>query len=302
MKNTMKKILVTALCLLMLCLSLVTASADEAAMVNGFSAPVGSTVTYTLNISDASQKIAGAHLEFYYDRDYLTLQSVTADNMANSTINNDVNQTGRILVINSLVNGTSGLACTEKTALVTLTFEVAAKGDTNITYYVPYLYDIDMVNLYEYTFTTDLTIDGVVATADEAPILEDVSKRDDVTDKGDFANNPQGTGSGEPQAVISTNAAGEILDSNGNVVQGQPVTDAQGNIIGVTPGTDKSLSSGTIVAIVCGGVVVVAIGALIAMKVINDKKADSDEAEDKKKSAEKKESSEKKASDKKEEE
>ncbi len=192
-----RSLCVTFLAVIILCSAFICTYAEEKATICGVSASVGSTVTYTFSVSDSQQKIAGAHLEFYYDRDCLTLESVT-DHMKNSTINEDTYQTGRILIVNALVNGSSGLNCSSKKDLVSISFIVNAAMESDITYYIPYLYDADLENLNEYTFSADISIDDEVIFEGQTPVLEDVSLRDDVTDVGDFVNTPNGKPESEP--------------------------------------------------------------------------------------------------------
>ncbi len=206
-----RSLCVSILALVLISSSFICAYAVEKATICGTSVPVGSTVTYSFCVSDAQQKIMGAHLEFYYDRDCLTLESVT-DNMKNSTVNEDVNQTGRIIVINSLINGGSGLNCSSKKKLVSITFTVDAPLTSDITYYIPYLYDANLENLNEYTFSADILVDDEVVLEGQTPVLEDVSLRDDVTDVGDFEN----TTSGKPNSasVPSKPHFGDTLYTN----------------------------------------------------------------------------------------
>ena len=238
--NKLSKILVTSLLVVaMLCLSVV----PSFAAVNGKEAPVGSTVVYTLSISGAEQKITGIHLELFFDQTCLELKEVNTDNLSGSTtVNDNMNKDGNIKVVNGLVNGANGLECVAKTDLVTITFEVIAEGDCEIKYYIPYLYDYDMVDLYKYTLTQTITVDNNVVSEDVPPVLagEDDFDGVDAFDKGDFQNSPEGTGSGVK--VVPTTATQSAQSSEGK--------------------TDST----TVLFIICGSVVAVAVVVLLIAK------------------------------------
>lgn len=158
------------------------------------SVKTGSSVEYTLSIADSEQKITGAHIEFFFDPQVLQLKSVNTDNIPGSSLNENSNDNGRVTVVNGFINGGSGVECREKTDLVTLTFDVIKDGDAQIEYYIPYIYDYDMVNISNYTFTQKLSIDGEVVKDNVAPVLagdETLGKYKDF-DKGDFDNNSDG--------------------------------------------------------------------------------------------------------------
>lgn len=239
--NKISKILVTALLIIaMFCLS----ALPSFAAVNGNEAPVGSTVEYTLSISGAEQKITGIHLELFYDQTCLELKDVNTDNLSGSTtVNDNQNKDGNIKVVNGLVNGSAGLACVEKTDLVTVTFEVIAEGDSEIKYYIPYLYDYDMVDFYKYTLSQTITVDNNVIAENIPPVLAGDEEFDGVDsfDKGDFQNSPEGTGSGVK--VLPTTTQNSDSDS-----------------------TDKKTDSTATLFLICGSVIVAAVVVLLIVK------------------------------------
>ncbi len=212
------KILITMLVsAVLMCASLVPALGA----VNGKEVKIGSTVEYSLCISDAVQTITGIHLEFFYDQAVLELKDVNADNLPNSTINANQNKDGSVKVVNGLINGTQGLACSDKTELAKLTFEVIGEGDTDIKYYIPYMYDYDMVNLYDYTLSQTITVDNETVVEDIPPVLADDSDygSKENFDKGDFANNEEGTGSGikpQPTTAKKTDTQSNSANSDGD--------------------------------------------------------------------------------------
>ncbi len=205
MKKTFKTIVVTFLMVLMLALSMLPAFAAENATVNGKEAKVGDTVTYTFNIqAKGKQNVAGIHMCVFFDQEILELQSVNADNLTgNLIVNDNQNKDGQIIITNSMINGATGLDIKEKTTLATVSFKVLKAEETEITYYMPYLYDIDLVNIYDYTFTYNLTVGDTAVITDQAPILAEGDELDKVSDKGDFQNNADGVGGGKPKKPVN---------------------------------------------------------------------------------------------------
>ncbi|MBQ4569678.1 MAG: hypothetical protein IJA62_06485 [Ruminococcus sp.] len=214
MKKLSKILITMIIAAVLLCASLVPALGA----VNGKEAEVGSTVEYSLCISDAVQTITGIHLEFFFDQDVLELKDVNTDNLPNSTVNANNNKDGSVKIVNGLINGAQGLACSEKTELAKLTFEVIGEGDADIKYYIPYMYDYDVVNLYDYTLSQTITIDNQTVVEDIPPVLADDSDYGHIEkfDKGDFANNEEGTGSGiKPEPTTAKSVAADAEADNG---------------------------------------------------------------------------------------
>ncbi len=244
--NKFFKILVSAV----MVISLVCFSAFSGfAAVNGKAAPVGSTVEYTISIADCVQKITGIHLEIFFDQNVLEIKEVNTANLSGSTtINDNQNNDGTIRVVNGLINGASGLECKEKTELVKVSFEVIAEADTEIKYYIPYLYDYDMVNLYKYTLSQTISVDGEVVAENIPPVLaaEEDFAGVETFDKGDFENSPEGTGSGvkvEPTKSTVQSSGAQTSDDNSTE-------------------KDNTLT----VVLVCAGIIVAAIVVLVIAK------------------------------------
>lgn len=259
MKKISKIVLSSILVLILVCMSVVTSFAAGNLVLNGKEAPVGSTVTYTFSIGDAHQKLCGIHLVVFFDQNLLKLTDVNAENLEGGTIINDnKGNDGRIIVTNSFINGTEGLDCSESTDIVTVSFEVIKEGTTDITYYMPYLYDLDTVNIYDYTFTCDLSVDGQVVIDNQTPALENIEELDNFRDAGDFENNEEGTGSGIKPVVTQA-----PQNDNPNNPQGNNV---------------EQKGSGAVVPIVCAVVIVAAIVVLVVVKSVTGKKSeDSDD-------------------------
>lgn len=199
------------ICLLLMLISCACpVSAENTADVNGVQMSVGDTFTYTFNVSDAEQKISGMQINIFFDQDVLELLEVTDGVLGGtSVINDNQGKDGRIVLVNGFMNG-GGLECKEKTALATATFKVIAPETTEVTYFVQYLYDIDMIDIYSYTFTCDITSEGTVISENKTPILADSSMTDVLTYPDNFRNNQEGKGDGikrEPVTEPETTTA-----------------------------------------------------------------------------------------------
>lgn len=192
MRKFFKSSLAVVITVIMLFASIVTSFADATYV------KTGSTLEYTLSIADSEQNIAGIHFELYFDTAVLKIKDINTDNLSGSTINDNQNGDGRITVVNGLINGSRGLECKEKTDLITVTFDVIADGDTEVQYYIPYMYDYNLVNLYKYTLTETVTVDGEVQKDNVPPVLADTERLEQIDgfDKGDFVNTEDGKANG----------------------------------------------------------------------------------------------------------
>ena len=177
---------------LMISCTMLSASAVETARVNGIEIAVGEVFTYTFNISDAEQEIVGMQMNLFYDTDVLELVGVS-DGVLNgtSTINDNQNKDGRITYINAFMNG-GGLKCKDETVVATATFRVISAEDTDITYFMEYLYDINLADIHSYTFTCDILSSESVISQGNTPILADKTIRDELTGNDTFQNNEEG--------------------------------------------------------------------------------------------------------------
>lgn len=236
-------------CILMIS-TMLCAVAAPASTVNGAEAPVGSTVEYTLYLESYKQDVVGIQMIIKFDNELLELQNVDLTNFPSATLNANNGNDGMIYFNHSDINGQSFAEAKE---LAKVTFKVIAEGTSDIEYLVQYLYDIDLVNIYDYTLTYSLTVDGETEIATETPILADVNKIlsevDSNFDTGDFANNVEGTGSGiKPTEAPKTSAA---------------------------TSTDKSDNGGGNTALyIIGGVVVVALIAVVILAVVKRNKTE----------------------------
>lgn len=257
----MKKLIKLTVTALMVIILMCHSVAPCFAAVNEKDAPVGSTVEYTISIADCVQKITGIHIEVYFDQTKLEIVEVNTDNLTGgTTVNDNQKNDGTIRVVNGMVNGEDGLECKEKTDLVKVTFKVIAEGDSQIKYYIPYLYDYDMINLYEYTLSQTISVDGTVVSENEPPVLADDSdlEKVDSFDKGDFMNYPEGTGSGVKETAAPTQVISPI---DGDSADGN-TADADGE-----QGNDYTV----IIVVACAAVIVIAVVVLAVVKAKTNK-------------------------------
>lgn len=196
----MKRILTVSVagvltCILMIATMLCAVAAPDST-VNGVEAPKGSTVEYTLFLESYKQDVVGIQMIFKFDTKHLELKNVDLKNFPSATVNANNQGDGMIYFNDSTLKGQSFKEAKE---VAKLTFEVIGDGASDIVYLVQYLYDIDLVNIYDYTLTYSLSVDGAEQIKNETPVLGDVDKIADEVDgfdQGDFENNKEGTGSG----------------------------------------------------------------------------------------------------------
>ncbi len=225
----MKRVITTTLscflvCLLAVC-TMLCAFAAPASTVNGVEAPVGSTVEYTMFLEAYKQDVVGIQMVFKFDTKHLELKNVDLSNFPSATLNANNQGDGMIYFNHSDLNGQSFSKSKE---LAKLTFEVISEGASDIVYLVQYLYDIDIVNIYDYTLTYSLSVDGNTKVENEAPILGDAEKIaseiEGSFDAGDFANNQAGTGSGIKPTEAPKNQTANISDNTSSVNNGNSNT------------------------------------------------------------------------------
>ena len=251
MKRIFTASLVGILTCLVLLTSMVTVFADTAkTTVNGKDAAVGSKVEYTLFLESYKQDVVGIQMIFKFDPAKLELKDVKLDSFPGATLNANNDGDGMIYFNNSDING---IDFSKSRELAKLSFEVIAEGESDIEYLIQYLYDIDLVNIYDYTLTYTLNVDGADVVTTEAPVLADADKVAGAVsgsfDKGDFENNQEGTGSGIkptlPKAPVNTSSSQNSDKGPGNTM-----------------------------IFVIGGIVVAALVAVIVILVAKNKKGE----------------------------
>ena len=228
----MKRILTALVTGMLLCIimaaSVIGVYAAPAAVVNGEEVNIGSNVEYSLSIKAPKQKICGIQMIVRFDNEKLELVNVETPNMPGAAVNANKNNDGMIYMNNSVITD-DGLDFTETKEFIKVNFNVKEEGEAKIEYYIQYLYDIDMIEIYDYKITYNLSADGESKVADVVPPLADVDdifkNVDGGFDAGDFSNNPEGTGSGikptappEPVVVEDKDNGNTILYVVGGVV------------------------------------------------------------------------------------
>ena len=235
----MKRIFTVSVAGMLTCILLIAtmlcAVAAPATSVNGVEAKVGSTVEYTLFLESYKQDVVGIQMIFKFDNSLLELKDVDLKNFPSATLNANEGKDGMIYFNSSDINGQSFKEAKE---LAKLTFEVVKEGESDIEYLVQYLYDIDLVNIYDYSLTYSLSVDGGAQINAETPVLADVeeifNKVDAGFDKGDFENNVEGTGSGiKPTQPPKTSPAPSQSGSNDNDKDNNTILYVLGGVVGL---------------------------------------------------------------------
>lgn len=202
MKKFIKSFLTISIIAVLLVSSTVTSFAVDELTVNGAKAKVGSTVTYVLNLGDASEEIVGLQMQVIYDDEYLKIDenSVYFPNVSGMVSNAGVS--GIVLFNYASVQNPVNFA--QSMQLVTMNFEVLKAGETEITYFVTELYGMKAINgdeddfqpyLKSYTFTYDLSVDDKLVVEQGTPAVnnDDALKNEY---QGDFINYADGKGEG----------------------------------------------------------------------------------------------------------
>lgn len=186
-------------CVIMLA-TMICAVAAPQSTVNGVEAPVGSTVEYTLELVSFKQEVIGIQMFYKFDTSHLKLLNTDFSSFPGAVVNPNNQNDGMIYM--NYTSPSELLDFSKAKEIGKLQFEVIAEGESNIEYYIQYIYDYDLINIYDYTLTYSLTVDGAEKIEDKTPLLADINEvlktvDDSVKfDVGDFANNEEGTGSG----------------------------------------------------------------------------------------------------------
>lgn len=243
-------------CVIMLA-TMICAVAAPASTVNGVEAPVGSTIEYSIDLVSFKQDVVGIQMFYKFDTKHLKLLSTEFASFPSAVVNPNNGDDGMIYM--NYTNPSDPIDFSKEKEIGKLQFEVIAEGESQIEYYIQYIFDYDMVNIYDYTITYSLNVDGEAKVEDKTPILADINKvlsevdNADKFDVGDFENNVEGTGSGiKPTTAPKTNAPA----SNSN---------------------NNSSDSGNNTALfVIGGIVVLALVAVVILAVAKRKNTDAE--------------------------
>lgn len=242
-------------CVLLLA-TMLCAVAAPASTVNGVEAPVGSAVEYTIDLVSFKQEVVGIQMFYKFDTSHLKLVNTEFSSFPSAVVN--PNNQGDGMIYMNYSNPSDPIDFSKAKEIGKLQFEVIAEGESQIEYYIQYIFDYDMVNIYDYTITYSLAVDGTAKIENQTPVLADINEvlskveNADKFDVGDFANNVEGTGSGiKPTEAPKTNAPSVNNNKNG--------------------GTNNTA------LFVIGGVVVIALVAVVIITVSKKKNAESAE-------------------------
>lgn len=220
----MKKIIsILMILLVVLSVAALPVSAVEAAQTD-ISVKKGDEVIYTLKLT-TPEKVVGCDFSIYFDSSVLRVKEV-----ADFTGNFDSEE--HMAIINSNLKDQiignfsilSGIRFKDS-LLVSVKFEAQTSADTDISYYVRYLYPESMQMFTEYTFTCDVTVNGKAVIEDAAPELN----VDEPQQNGQFINSVTGDGK----------------DADVNTAEDKPETNSPNNEPGEndtpkTPGNTKA--------------------------------------------------------------
>ncbi len=254
----MKRIFTASIAGVLTCILMITtmfcAVAAPQSTVNGVDAPVGSTVEYTIDLVSFKQEVVGIQMFYKFDPAHLKLVSTEFTAFPSAVVN--PNNHGDGMVYMNYSNPSAPIDFSKAKEIGKLQFEVIAEGESNIEYYIQYIFDYDLVNIYDYTITYSLSVDDTAKVENETPLLADIDEVLSIVDDsikfdvGDFENNVEGTGSG----IKPTTAPKTPASSPAN--------------------TDKPQDNNNTIIYVIGGVVGVALVAVIILAVAKRKKAE----------------------------
>lgn len=210
--------------------SVVPASAAESAMTE-VSVNKGDEVIYTLSLSDVPKKVVGCDFSVYFDSSEFKVKEY-----ADFTGNYDPDEHQALINPNipGEVRGNwsilSGIAFKNKRTFVSVKLEALKKADAHISYYVRYMYDGDLVQLTQYTFTCDVTVNKVAVIENAQPELN----VDEEQSVGEFINSV--TGDGKDADV-------NMADKKNNSSNGSNGGDKNENDVTSTPASSGSGSA-----------------------------------------------------------
>ncbi len=227
----MKRILALLMTLLILMSYAVISTAAAEPAKTKISVNKGDEIVYTLNLT-LPEKLVGWDMSIYYDSSKLKVKEVTDYSGATkedewqSFINPSLKD--EIKYVYSYING---LKC-DKREFIKVKFEATSskKVDTNISYYVRFLYPDSMEQFKEYTFTCDVTVNGSKIADDAQPELN----VDKPQTQGYFVNSVTGKG-----ADADVNISGKEQGGN-NSTSEKPESNTTSNKKPTTGKTDSN--------------------------------------------------------------
>ena len=237
----MMKKLISLLCVLSIVIAVIAVSAVAAngavdAAKTKVDVKKGQDVSYVLKLSGVELPIVGCDFSVYFDSDLLKVDSVadfndqTDDNEWVPMINPDLN--GEVRGNWSILNG---VKFKDQRNFITVNFKALADGETDISYFIRYMYDNNIFNsddkpqITEYLFTCDVSVDG-------EPVIEEAQPElnlEEPQTNGLFVNSVTGDSKDAdpelPGAVVTKNAGNSGSgQSAGSAVDNEVAPDHNG--------------------------------------------------------------------------
>lgn len=202
MKRFLKLSLTLLVVVTLVFTSVVTSFAAGKLSVNGAKAPIGSVVTYDLQLGDCTEDVIGFQMQVIFDNEYL---EVDKNSVEFPNVTGVVSNAGDDGVISFNFTDINNPAIfTEMQTLVKSDFKVLKEGKTEITYFVTELYGdkafaekAEDVKPYleGYTFKCNLLVDGKEKVKGETPVVfQDQEQILQGNYQGDFINYADGKG------------------------------------------------------------------------------------------------------------
>ena len=252
-----------------------TAPPVKTATMNNIEVEVGDTVSYTFFVEKMTdvdvRKITGITICTFFDQKALELVSVSADNLKGTTVINDnQNKDGQIVVSNSMINGLEGLDIDSRVSFFTATFKVKEAVKSEITYYVPYMYDIHLDNITNYKLTYDLKAkDTGSSVTEETPVLVTGSNLSKIADIGDFVNTEEGYSYPNPTEPTETT---EAVMEESEYYEFSPVVPEKAEtakgIAGVSGVLGILLIIGVVLLVILGGIIAIAVPVVVIIIIV----------------------------------
>lgn len=280
MKRIFSFVLVFILIFSIACLCV---SAEDAAQTN-INVSKGDKITYTLKLSDVPEPVVGCDFSIYYDSTVFSCDSAT-DEPDSAIVNSDLDGEVR-----GNWSNLSGEDFGSTRGIVTVNLTANDDASAHISYYIRYLYDYDLEEFSQYSFTCDVLKNGEKIIEDAAPELNTSKPQtsgeflNSVSGKsGDAAVNTYKDGTSKGGEAVegtegsNTDSSKKTSDSTSASKAKQFTTDEQGNTVEVKDASANNANSGkgpSPYLFIVLGVIVLGIAALIIYFIVKSKKVE----------------------------
>lgn len=161
-------------------------------VVNNVEMNSGDVFTYTLNITETSEKVSGVNISVYYDPDCLSIipEKISLPVFTNALCNHDLDGEIRF----NAIDVTNGFDLTQGGVAIAVPFEILeGVENTNITFVISEMYGLeneDELTDYETDVTIELGLpDEVVNPQNIEEIESEVSQREQLKAQRSNENN-----------------------------------------------------------------------------------------------------------------